>query len=156
KDKLAAYFQGAAQENVILIVVIFLLSGAFSGIAGAMGAVDSTVNMGLTFLPPSLLLSGIFIICCFVSIAMVTITRSLVAFAPLAIGIASHTHLVPALALSTVIVGAMFSYNLSFIFDITIVATRTPGVKMVEKFKVYFWLVLLGDIVNIIKLYQLF
>ena len=153
KDKLAAYFQGAAQENVILIVVIFLLSGAFSGIAGAMGAVDSTVNMGLTFLPPSLLLSGIFIICCFVSLAMGTSTGTVVAIAPIAIGIADQTEIGLALALATVIGGAMFGDNLSFISDTTIVATRTQGVKMIDKFKVNFWIVLPGAILTIITLY---
>ena len=153
KDKLAAYFQGAAQENVILIVVIFLLSGAFSGIAGAMGAVDSTVNMGLTFLPPGLLLSGIFIICCFVSLAMGTSTGTVVAIAPIAIGIADQTEIGLALALATVIGGAMFGDNLSFISDTTIVATRTQGVKMIDKFKVNFWIVLPGAILTIIILY---
>ena len=153
KDKLSAYLKGAAQENIILIVVIFLLSGAFSGIAGAMGAVDSTVNLGLTYLPGSLLLSGIFIICCFVSLSMGTSMGTVVAIAPIAIGIADQTEIGLALALATVIGGAMFGDNLSFISDTTIVATRTQGVKMIDKFKVNFWIVLPGAILTIVILY---
>ena len=155
KDKLSAYLKGAAQENIILIVVIFLLSGAFSGIAGAMGAVDSTVNIGLTYLPGSLLLSGIFIICCFVSLSMGTSMGTVVAIAPIAIGIADQTEIGLALALATVIGGAMFGDNLSFISDTTIVATRTQGVKMIDKFKVNFWIVLPGAILTIVILYLL-
>ena len=155
KDKLSAYLKGAAQENIILIVVIFLLSGAFSGIAGAMGAVDSTVNLGLTYLPGSLLLSGIFIICCFVSLSMGTSMGTVVAIAPIAIGIADQTEIGLALALATVIGGAMFGDNLSFISDTTIVATRTQGVKMIDKFKVNFWIVLPGAILTIVILYLL-
>ena len=153
KDKLSAYLKGAAQENIILIIVIFLLSGAFSGVAGAMGAVDSTVNMGLTFLPGSLLLSGIFIICCFVSLSMGTSMGTVVAIAPIAIGIADQTEIGVALALATVIGGAMFGDNLSFISDTTIVATKTQGVKMIDKFKVNFWIVLPGAILTIVILY---
>lgn len=155
KDKLSAYLKGASQENIILIVVIFLLSGAFSGIAGAMGAVDSTVNMGLTFLPGSLLLSGIFIICCFVSLSMGTSMGTVVAIAPIAIGIADQTEIGLALALATVIGGAMFGDNLSFISDTTIVATRTQGVKMIDKFKVNFWIVLPGALLTVVILYFL-
>ncbi|MGO1923928.1 MAG: Na+/H+ antiporter NhaC family protein, partial [Jeotgalicoccus sp.] len=155
KDKLSAYLKGAAQENIVLIVVIFLLSGAFSGIAGAMGAVDSTVNMGLTFLPSSLLLSGIFIICCFVSLSMGTSMGTVVAIAPIAIGIADQTDIGLALALATVIGGSMFGDNLSFISDTTIVATRTQGVKMIDKFKVNFWIVLPGALLTVVILYLL-
>lgn len=155
KDKLSAYLKGAAQENIILIIVIFLLSGAFSGVAGAMGAVDSTVNMGLTFLPGSLLLSGIFIICCFVSLSMGTSMGTVVAIAPIAIGIADQTEIGVALALATVIGGAMFGDNLSFISDTTIVATRTQGVKMIDKFKVNFWIVLPGALLTAVILYLL-
>lgn len=153
KDKLNAFLKGAAQDNIMLIIVIFLLSGAFSGIAGAMGAVDSTVNLGLTFLPGSILLSGIFIICCFVSLSMGTSTGTVVAIAPIAIGIAEQTEIGLALALATVIGGAMFGDNLSFISDTTIVATRTQGVKMIDKFKVNFWIVLPGAILTVIILY---
>lgn len=153
KDKLAAYLKGASQENIILIVVIFLLSGAFSGVANAMGAVDSTVNFGLTFLPGSLLLSGIFIICCFVSLSMGTSMGTVVAIVPIAIGIADQTDISLALALATVIGGSMFGDNLSFISDTTIVATRTQGIKMIDKFKVNFWIVLPGAILTVIILY---
>lgn len=153
KDKLTAFLKGAAQENIVIIVIIFLLSGAFSGVAGAMGAVDSTVNMGLTFLPSSLLLSGIFIICCFVSLSMGTSMGTVVAIAPIAVGIADQTDIGLALALATVIGGSMFGDNLSFISDTTIVATKTQGVKMIDKFKVNFWIVLPGAILTIIILY---
>ena len=153
KDKISYFLKGAAQENVIMIVIIFLLSGAFSGVADAMGAVDSTVNLSLTFLPGNLLLSGIFIICCFVSLSMGTSTGTVVAIAPIAVGIAEQTDIGLPLALATVIGGAMFGDNLSFISDTTIVATRTQAVKMIDKFKVNFWIVLPGAILTVILLY---
>ena len=137
----------------MLMVLIFLLAGAFSQVAENMGAVESTVNLGLSLLPSSLLLIGLFIICCFISISMGTSTGTVVALAPIAIGIAGQTDLSLALALATVIGGAMFGDNLSVISDTTIVSTQSQEVKMADKFKTNFFIVLPGAIVTIIILW---
>lgn len=154
-EKVKAYLGGASQENIILMVVIFILAGIFSQVAESMGAVESTVNLGLTLLPGNLLLSGLFIICCFISFAMGTSTGTVVAIAPIAIELSSQTEIGLALALATVIGGAMFGDNLSFISDTTIVSTRTQEVKMIDKFKVNFWIVIPGAIITVIILYFL-
>jgi Na+/H+ antiporter NhaC len=154
-EKFKAYLGGASQENIILMVIIFILAGAFSEVAGSMGAVESTVNLGLTLLPVEFLLSGLFIICCFVSFAMGTSTGTIVAVAPIAIEVSSQTDIALPLALATVIGGAMFGDNLSFISDTTIVSTRSQGVKMVDKFKVNILIVLPSAIITAIILYFL-
>lgn len=152
-EKIGIVTRGAGKENIMLMVLIFLLAGAFSKVAEGMGAVDSTVNLGLTLLPGSLLLVGMFIICCFISISMGTSTGTVVALAPIAVGIADQTEIGLALALATVIGGAMFGDNLSVISDTTIVATQSQEVKMVDKFKVNFFIILPGAITTAFILY---
>ena len=152
-DKIGIVTRGAGKENIMLMVLIFLLAGAFGQVAEDMGAVDSTVNLGLSLLPSSLLLVGIFIVCCFISISMGTSTGTIVALAPIAVGIADQTEIGLALALATVIGGAMFGDNLSVISDTTIVSTQSQEVKMVDKFKTNFWIVLPGAIAAAIILY---
>lgn len=154
-EKFKAYLNGASQQNIILMVIIFILAGAFSEVAGAMGAVESTVNLGLTLLPVSLLLSGLFVICCFVSFAMGTSTGTVVAIAPIAIELSNQTDIVLPLTLATVIGGAMFGDNLSFISDTTIVATRSQEVKMIDKFKVNILIILPSAIITTFILYFL-
>ncbi|MCG1009764.1 Na+/H+ antiporter NhaC family protein [Salinicoccus sp. ID82-1] len=152
-EKIAIFTRGAGRENIMLMVLIFLLAGAFSQVAENMGAVESTVNLGLSLLPSNLLLVGLFIICCFISISMGTSTGTVVALAPIAIGIAGQTDLPLALALATVIGGAMFGDNLSVISDTTIVSTQSQEVRMVDKFKTNFFIVLPGAIATIIILW---
>ncbi|OZT77569.1 Na+/H+ antiporter NhaC family protein [Salinicoccus roseus] len=152
-EKIGILTRGAGRENIMLMVLIFLLAGAFSQVAENMGAVESTVNLGLSLLPSNLLLIGLFIICCFISISMGTSTGTVVALAPIAIGIAGQTDLSLALALATVIGGAMFGDNLSVISDTTIVSTQSQEVKMADKFKTNFFIVLPGAIATIIILW---
>ncbi|MCC4723008.1 Na+/H+ antiporter NhaC family protein [Salinicoccus sp. RF5] len=152
-EKIGIVTQGAGRENIMLMVLIFLLAGAFSQVAENMGAVESTVNLGLSLLPSNLLLIGLFIICCFISISMGTSTGTVVALAPIAIGIAGQTDLSLALALATVIGGAMFGDNLSVISDTTIVSTQSQEVKMSDKFKTNFFIVLPGAIATVIILW---
>lgn len=152
-DKIAILTKGAGRENIMLMVIIFLLAGAFSQVAENMGAVESTVNLGLALLPSNLLLVGLFIICCFISISMGTSTGTVVALAPIAIGIAGQTDLPLALALATVIGGAMFGDNLSVISDTTIVSTQSQEVRMVDKFKTNFFIVMPGALVTIVILW---
>ena len=107
------------------MVVIFILAGAFAQTAKEMGAVDATVNLTMSLLPGNLLAAGIFIAACFISISVGTSVGTIVALAPVAVGIAEKAGMPDALMLGVVVSGAMFGDNLSFISDTTIVATRT-------------------------------
>ncbi|NYF23722.1 Na+/H+ antiporter NhaC family protein [Sporosarcina sp. JAI121] len=151
-SKVETFTKGAGHPNIILMAVIFILAGAFAGVARGMGAVESTVNFGLSVLPANLLMVGLFIIGCFISISMGTSMGTVVALAPIGIGIASQTDIPLALAMATVIGGAMFGDNLSMISDTTIAAVRTQNTKMKDKFKVNFLIVLPGAILTAIIL----
>ncbi|WP_262173758.1 Na+/H+ antiporter NhaC family protein [Saccharococcus sp. Marseille-Q5394] len=150
--KVDVFMKHAGHPNIILMAVIFLLAGAFAGVAKGMGAVESTVNLGLSLLPANLLIVGLFVIGCFISISMGTSMGTIVALAPIGVGIASQTDVPVALAMATVIGGAMFGDNLSMISDTTIAAVRTQQTKMKDKFKVNFFIVLPGAIVTMILL----
>lgn len=149
-EKVETFSKGAGHPNVLIMVLIFLLAGVLGEIAEQMGAVDSTVNMGLSVLPPNLLLVGLFFICCFISLAMGTSMGTIVAITPIAIGLADETSIPLLLALGTTIGGAMFGDNLSFISDTTIAATRTQGVAMKDKFIMNFIIVLPAAILTAI------
>lgn len=135
-ERIETFCKGAANETIVLMVLIFILAGAFAGTTRAMGAVDATVNMALTLLPTNLIIASIFIAACFISMAMGTSTGTIVALAPLAIGLAHQTGFGIAFICGVVIGGAMFGDSLSFISDTTIVATRTQGCKLKDKFNV--------------------
>lgn len=150
--KIEIFTKGAGNSNVMLMVVIFVLAGAFSNVAKEMGAVQSTVNLGLTYLPPNFLLVGLFIIGCFISLSMGTSMGTVVALAPIGVGIADATGISMALAMATVVGGAMFGDNLSVISDTTIAAVRTQGTDMKDKFKVNFRIVLPAAIVTAVIL----
>ncbi|WP_301108434.1 Na+/H+ antiporter NhaC family protein [Sporosarcina sp.] len=152
EDKVTIFTKGAGHPNIMLMAVIFILAGAFATVAKGMGAVDSTVNLGLSLLPANLLMVGLFAIGCFISISMGTSMGTVVALAPIGIGIASQTDIPVALAMATVIGGAMFGDNLSMISDTTIAAVRTQHTKMKDKFKVNFFIVLPGAILTAIIL----
>ena len=130
------FCRGAANSNIMLMVLIFILAGTFAQTAKEMGAVDATVNLAMSLLPGNLLAAGIFIAACFISISVGTSVGTIVALAPVAVGIADKTGMPDALMLGVVVSGAMFGDNLSFISDTTIVATRTQGCQMTDKFKV--------------------
>lgn len=150
--KVDVFMKHAGHPNIILMAVIFLLAGAFASVAKGMGAVESTVNLGLSLLPANLLIVGLFVIGCFISISMGTSMGTIVALAPIGVGIASQTDIPVALAMATVIGGAMFGDNLSMISDTTIAAVRTQQTKMKDKFKVNFFIVLPGAILTMILL----
>lgn len=130
------FCKGAANSNIMLMVWIFILAGAFAQTAKAVGAVDATVNLALSVLPDSLLLAGMFIAACFISLSMGTSVGTIVALTPVAVGIAAQTGINTPFMVAIVVGGAMFGDNLSFISDTTIVATRTQGCNMKDKFKV--------------------
>lgn len=133
-DRIALFCRGAGNETIMLMVVIFVLAGAFAGTAKAMGAVDATVNMILYLLPENAIMASVFVAACFISMAMGTSCGTIAALAPIAVGIAGQTDIGLASMLGIVIGGAMFGDNLSFISDTTIVATRTQGCRMIDKF----------------------
>lgn len=136
EKRVDVFCKGAANDTIILMVLIFILAGAFAGTARAMGAVDATVNMTLSLLPSSLIVASVFIAACFISMSMGTSCGTIAALAPIAVGIAQQTDFNLPLMLGVVIGGAMFGDSLSFISDTTIVATKTQGCELKDKFKV--------------------
>ena len=153
--KVEVFTKGAGHSNIILMMLIFILAGAFSTTAEKMGGVSSTVNLGLSLIPQNLIIVGLFIICMFVSISMGTSVGTVAAIAPVGFGFAQATDVPAALAMATVVGGAMFGDNLSMISDTTIAAVRTQKTKMSDNFKVNFKIVLPGAIITIIILFFL-
>lgn len=154
-DKVAIFCRGCANETITLMIVIFILAGAFAATARSMGAVDATVNMMLYLLPAQTILASIFIAACFISMAMGTSCGTIAALAPIGVGIASQIGVPLPSILAVVIGGAMFGDNLSFISDTTIAATRTQGCELKDKFLVNIRLVLPVTIIMLfVYLYQ--
>ena len=150
EDKIQDFCKGAGNPNVILMIFIFVLAGAFAQVAKAMGAVDSTVNFGLSILPTSILVPGVFIIASFIALSVGTSMGTIVALVPIAVGISEKTGIAVAIVVGAVVSGAMFGDNLSMISDTTIAATRTQGCEMKDKFKMNFKIVLPAAIVTAI------
>lgn len=149
-EKLDIFCTGAGENNVILMVLIFILAGAFAQVAKDMGAVDSTVNLGLSILPSGLLIVGLFLISCFIALSVGTSVGTIVSLVPIAVGIADKTGVLLAIAVGAVVSGAMFGDNLSIISDTTIAATRTQGCEMKDKFRMNFRIVLPAAILTTI------
>ncbi|MBM7553598.1 Na+/H+ antiporter NhaC family protein [Thalassobacillus pellis] len=147
--------EGGGHPTIILMVIIFLLAGAFASVAEGMGAVESTVNLGLTFLPQNLLVVGLFVIGCFISISMGTSMGTVVALAPIGLGVAEQTDISVAITMGAVVSGAMFGDNLSIISDTTIASVRTQGTQMKDKFKANFFIVLPAAIVTAVLFWVL-
>ncbi len=141
KERIDIYGQGASTPNLLLMLWIYVLAGAFSQSAKGMGAIDTTVNLALEILPPSMILPGLFITACFISLSIGTSVGTVVTLVPIAAGIATQTNSNVALLTAVIVGGAYFGDNLSFISDTTVVATQTQGVRMKDKFKVNFLIV---------------
>ncbi|OEH93817.1 Na+/H+ antiporter NhaC family protein [Bacillus solimangrovi] len=150
--KVERFAKGAGNTDIMIMVFIFMLAGAFSATAKGMGAVDSTVNLALSVLPQSFLIVGLFIIGAFISLSMGTSTGTIAALAPIGVSISSQTDISVALAMGAVIGGAMFGDNLSIISDTTIASVRTQKTEMKDKFKTNFLIVLPAAILTIITL----
>ena len=148
--KIEVFCNGAGNSNIILMILIFILAGAFAQVAKDMGAVDSTVNLGLSLLPSNLLIPGIFIISCFIALSIGTSMGTIVALVPIAVGLANKINIEVALAVGAIVSGAMFGDNLSIISDTTIAATKTQGCEMKDKFKMNFKIVLPAAILTTI------
>lgn len=140
RERVNIFSRGAGDENIMLMIWIFVLAGAFATTASKMGAIDATVNLTLRLLPASMLLPGLFLAACFISISIGTSVGTVVALTPVAVGIAEQTGCSLPMIVALVVGGAFFGDNLSFISDTTIVATQTQGCKMNDKFKANIWL----------------
>ncbi|MCY6485774.1 Na+/H+ antiporter NhaC family protein [Clostridium aestuarii] len=151
-EKFMRFIHGCGNEDIIIMCVIYLLAGAFAGVSKAMGGVDSTVNLGLTFIPAQYIAAGLFVISAFISIATGTSCGALAAVAPIAVGLATKAGLNLPLTMAAVVGGAMFGDNLSVISDTTIAATRTQGCEMRDKFKLNLFIALPPAIIAIILL----
>lgn len=143
EQRIAVFSEGAGNKNVLLMIWIFVLAGAFAATAKDIGAIDATVNLALRILPGKLLFAGLFIASCFISMSIGTSVGTIVALVPIAAGIAEElaaggaSGMVssPAFITAIIVGGSFFGDNLSFISDTTIAATRTQGVSMADKFK---------------------
>ena len=136
KQRIDLFSRGAATEQMMLMIWIFVLAGAFAHSAKAMGCIDATVNLTLALLPPQMILAGMFLAACFVSISIGTSVGTIAALVPIAAGVASETHTDPSLMTAIIVGGSFFGDNLSFISDTTIMATQTQGCRLSDKFRV--------------------
>lgn len=148
-ERLEHFSAGAADKNILLMIWIFILAGAFAQSAKAMGAVDATVDLALTVIPPRFLTVGIFLASCFISISIGTSVGTIVALMPIVSGLAAETGLDTAYLSAIVVGGSFFGDNLSFISDTTIAATRTQECAMVDKFRTNFRIVLPAALVTL-------
>ncbi len=136
RQRIDIYSKGAVTGQMMLMIWIFILAGAFAHSAKVMGAIDATVNLALTLLPGNMLLAGLFLAACFISISVGTSVGTIVALTPIAAGIAQQTGASAPLMAAVVVGGSFFGDNLSFISDTTIIATSTQGCKLSDKFRV--------------------
>ena len=140
--RIETFSRGAGSRDMMMMMWIFVLAGAFAMSAQVMGAVDATVNLMLRLLPSSFLLPGIFLAACFISMAVGTSCGTVAALIPVAVGIAMQTDVSVPMVCAIVVGGAFFGDNLSFISDTTIIATQTQGCRMSDKFRINFRIVL--------------
>lgn len=133
--RIEVFSRGAGQKNMMLMIWIFVLAGAFAKSAKDMGSIDATVNLTLSVLPTNMLLAGLFLAACFISLSVGTSVGTIAALTPIAVGIANSTGSDVALLTAIVVGGSFFGDNLSFISDTTVVATQTQGCRMSDKFK---------------------
>ena len=150
RERRDIFSRGAATGQMMLMVWIFVLAGAFANSAKMMGSIDATVNLTLSLLPPQMLLAGLFVAACFISISVGTSVGTIVALTPIAAGVAQQTGTDVALMTAVVVGGSFFGDNLSFISDTTIVATSTQGCRLSDKFRVNSFIVVPAAIVILI------
>ena len=134
--RIDTYSRGAATEQMMLMIWIFVLAGAFAHSAKMMGSIDATVNLTLAFLPPQMIFAGMFLAACFISLSIGTSVGTIAALTPIAAGIATETSTDVALMTAIIVGGSFFGDNLSFISDTTIMATQTQGCRLSDKFRV--------------------
>ena len=150
RKRIDTYSRGAGANNLMLMLCIYVLAGAFAASAKAMGAVDATVNLALSLLPASMILPGLFLAACFISLSIGTSVGTIVALVPIAAGLAHSVDANLALTVAIIVGGAYFGDNLSFISDTTVVATQTQGCQMSDKFRVNALIVIPAAIIILI------
>ena len=136
RKRVDTYSKGAGANNLMLMLWIYVLAGSFAASAKAMGAVDATVNLALSILPASMILPGLFLAACFISVSIGTSVGTVVALVPIAAGLAHSMGVNIGMMTAIIVGGAYFGDNLSFISDTTVVATQTQNCKMSDKFRV--------------------
>ena len=142
RKRIDIYSRGAGTGQMMLMIWIFILAGAFANSAKAMGSIEASVNLALTLLPANMLLAGLFLAACFISLSVGTSVGTIVALTPIAAGVASQTGTALPLMVAVVVGGSFFGDNLSFISDTTIVATSTQGCRLSDKFRVNSYIVI--------------
>lgn len=150
KKRIDTYSRGAGASNLMLMLWIYVLAGAFAASAKAMGAVDATVNLALNILPASMILPGLFLAACFISLSIGTSVGTVVALVPIAAGLANSVDANLGLTVAVIVGGAYFGDNLSFISDTTVVATQTQECRMSDKFRINSLIVIPAAVVILI------
>lgn len=141
-ERIEVFSHGAANPDVLYMIWIFIMAGAFASLAKSVGAIDATVALALRTLPSELIVPGLFVAACFISLSIGTSVGTVVALTPFAVEMASNVGMSEAMMVATVLGGAFFGDNLSFISDTTIAATRSQGCKMSDKFRANLWIAL--------------
>ena len=149
-QRINVFSRGAATEQMMLMIWIFILAGAFAHSAKTMGSIDATVNLTLSCLPPQMLLAGLFLAACFISLSIGTSVGTIAALVPIAAGVASETNTDVAMMTAIIVGGSFFGDNLSFISDTTIMATQTQGCRLSDKFRVNAFIVMPAAIIILI------
>ena len=149
-QRIDTYSRGAATVQMMLMIWIFVLAGAFAHSAKSMGCIDATVNLTLNILPPQMILAGLFLAACFISLSIGTSVGTIAALTPIAAGVATETGTDLALMTAIIVGGSFFGDNLSFISDTTIMATQTQGCRLSDKFRVNLFIVAPAAIIILI------
>lgn len=150
RKKFRIFTRGAANENVMTMLMIYIMAGAFSAVTSAMGGRDATVNLGISLISPEYLTAGIFLISAFMGTATGTSVGTVAAIVPIAAGISAKSGIPGALLVAACVSGAMFGDNLSMISDTTIAATRTQGCGLRDKFKVNFLIAIPAALLTVV------
>ena len=152
QEKIHLCAQGIGDDNIVIMLFIFLMAGAFSGLASAAGGASSTAGLLLSLIPERLAVPGLFLIACLISMSMGTSVGTITVLVPIAVEVVRSTNVPMSFVVATVVGGSMFGDNLSVISDTTIAATRTQGVEMKDKFKVNFLIALPAAVVTLVVL----
>ena len=150
RRRITVFSRGAGSSQMMLMIWIYVLAGAFANSAKVMGSIDATVNLTLSLLPAEMMLAGLFLAACFISLSIGTSVGTIVALTPIAAGVALQTGASTAVLVAAVVGGSFFGDNLSFISDTTIIATQTQGCKLSDKFRVNSFIVVPAAIVVLI------
>ena len=153
--RIDSYSRGAAAEQMMLMIWIFVLAGAFAHSAKQMGSIDATVNLALSLLPPQMIFAGMFLAACFISLSIGTSVGTIAALTPIAVGLAQETGADLAMMTAIIVGGSFFGDNLSFISDTTIMATQTQGCRLSDKFRVNAFIVMPAALVILVVYYFL-